>query len=40
MAQSKNAVVTGGASGMGLEMARHIVERGGKALIVLSLIHI
>ena len=34
MAQSKNAVVTGGASGMGLEMARHIVERGGKALIV------
>lgn len=33
MAQSKNAVVTGGASGMGLEMARHIVERGGKVLI-------
>ncbi|WP_182482306.1 SDR family oxidoreductase [Henriciella barbarensis] len=34
MAQSKNAVVTGGASGMGLEMARHIVQRGGKAVIV------
>jgi NAD(P)-dependent dehydrogenase (short-subunit alcohol dehydrogenase family) len=33
MPQSKNAVLTGGASGMGLEMARYIVERGGKVMI-------
>ena len=33
MTQTKNAVVTGGASGMGLEMARCIIERGGRVLI-------
>ena len=33
MNTAKNAVVTGGASGMGLEMARHIMDRGGKVLI-------
>jgi NAD(P)-dependent dehydrogenase (short-subunit alcohol dehydrogenase family) len=33
MTQTKNAVVTGGASGMGREMARHIINRGGRVLI-------
>lgn len=33
MTRAENAVITGGASGMGLEMARHIIDRGGHAFI-------
>ncbi|WP_300376065.1 SDR family oxidoreductase [Henriciella sp.] len=33
MTRAENAVITGGASGMGLEMARYIIDRGGQAFI-------